>query len=157
MAPQITPKLPPQNNEAEQSVLGAILIENEALLKAIEIIHPENFYRESHRLIFRSMIELFEKNAKLAELSNQLKDEELLLEKKRQEINDLNSKENLYSEKLSKLMDDVEAHEQKCNSIKNVITQLETEEEDKKNRVNELSDQLNFNQELVDEKLERIA
>jgi replicative DNA helicase len=62
MAPQNTPKLPPQNNEAEQSVLGAILIENEALLKAIEIIHPENFYRESHRLIFRSMIELFEKN-----------------------------------------------------------------------------------------------
>ncbi len=62
MAPQHTSKLPPQNNEAEQSVIGAILIENEALLKSIEIIHPEDFYRESHRLIFQSMIELFEKN-----------------------------------------------------------------------------------------------
>ena len=62
MAPQHSPKLPPQNNEAEQSVIGAILIENEALLKAIEIVKPEDFYRESHRLIFLSMIELFEKN-----------------------------------------------------------------------------------------------
>jgi replicative DNA helicase len=62
MTSQLSPKLPPQNNEAEQSVIGAVLIENEALLKSIEIIRPEDFYRESHRLIFQSMIELFEKN-----------------------------------------------------------------------------------------------
>lgn len=55
-------KLPPQALEAEQSVLGAVLIENDALLKAIEHIAEEDFYRESHRKIFRAMIELFEKN-----------------------------------------------------------------------------------------------
>ena len=62
MALQQSPKLPPQSLEAEQSVIGAILIENEAILKAIEIVRPEDFYREAHRQIFQSMIELFEKN-----------------------------------------------------------------------------------------------
>lgn len=55
-------KLPPQNLEAEQSVLGAILLENDALLKTIEILSVEDFYREHHRKIFNAMIELFEKN-----------------------------------------------------------------------------------------------
>lgn len=55
-------KLPPQNLEAEQSVLGAILLDNEALLKALEIITPDDFYRDSHKKIFNAMIELFEKN-----------------------------------------------------------------------------------------------
>jgi replicative DNA helicase len=82
MAPQHTSKLPPQNNEAEQSVIGAILIENEALLKSIEIIHPEDFYRESHRLIFQSMIELFEKNepADLITLTEHLRNKNKLEE-----------------------------------------------------------------------------
>ena len=57
-----TNKLPPQNIEAEQSVLGAIMIENDAFPKIIEIITREDFYRESHRKIFDAMIELFEKN-----------------------------------------------------------------------------------------------
>ena len=55
-------KLPPQNLEAEQSVLGAILIENTALLKCIEIITPEDFYRESHRKIYNAMLDLFDKS-----------------------------------------------------------------------------------------------
>ncbi len=55
-------KLPPQNLEAEQSVLGAILLDNEALLKALEIITPDDFYRDSHKKIFNAMVELFEKN-----------------------------------------------------------------------------------------------
>ena len=82
MAPQHTSKLPPQNNEAEQSVIGAILIENEALLKSIEIIRPEDFYRESHRLIFQSMIELFEKNepADLITLTEHLRNKNKLEE-----------------------------------------------------------------------------
>lgn len=54
-------RLPPQNIEAEQSVLGAVMIEQGALLKAIEVVIPEDFYRESHRKIFRSMLELFDK------------------------------------------------------------------------------------------------
>jgi len=54
--------IPPQNIEAEQCVLGAILIENEALTRALELLRPEDFYRENHRQIFTAMIELFEKN-----------------------------------------------------------------------------------------------
>ncbi|HEB75757.1 MAG TPA: replicative DNA helicase [Nitrospirae bacterium] len=55
-------KLPPQNLEAEQSILGAILLDNEALLKSLEVISAEDFYRNTNRLIFNAMVELFEKN-----------------------------------------------------------------------------------------------
>jgi replicative DNA helicase len=54
-------KLPPQNLEAEQSVLGAVLLESNALLKVIDIITEEDFYREGHRKIFRAMLDLFDK------------------------------------------------------------------------------------------------
>lgn len=62
MGNNIPQKVPPQNTEAEQSLLGAVLLENEALSKALEIIKPEDFYYESHRQIFECMIELFNKN-----------------------------------------------------------------------------------------------
>jgi replicative DNA helicase len=55
-------KLPPQNLDAEQSVLGAILIDNNALTRALEILDPEDFYKMSHRKIFFAMTELFDKN-----------------------------------------------------------------------------------------------
>jgi len=55
-------RLPPQNLEAEQSILGAILIDNEALPKALEILDPEDFYKQSHKKIFNVMTELFERN-----------------------------------------------------------------------------------------------
>jgi len=55
-------KLPPQNIEAEQSIIGAILIDNEALPKALEVIGIDDFYKTSHRKIFRSMVELFDRN-----------------------------------------------------------------------------------------------
>ena len=51
-------KIPPQNLEAESSVLGGILLENEAINHVLEAVRPEDFYRESHRKIFRAMIEL---------------------------------------------------------------------------------------------------
>jgi len=68
-------KIPPQNIEAEQSVLGSILLENEAISSVLEILIAEEFYRESHRRIFLSMIELFEKNEPidLITLTNVLK------------------------------------------------------------------------------------
>jgi replicative DNA helicase len=53
-------KLPPQNLDAEQSVLGAILLENSAIDRAIEVVIPDDFYREAHRRIFLSMVELAE-------------------------------------------------------------------------------------------------
>jgi replicative DNA helicase len=68
-------KLPPQNVEAEQSVLGAILIDNNALITALELVGEDDFYRESHRRIFSSMGELFDKNEPidLITLTDQLK------------------------------------------------------------------------------------
>ena len=51
-------KVPPQNLEAETSVLGGILLENDAINLVLELVRPEDFYRESHRKIFRGMIEL---------------------------------------------------------------------------------------------------
>ena len=55
-------RIPPQNIEAEQSVLGAMLIEREAISKAAEALRPQDFYREAHRLVFGAMMELFNKN-----------------------------------------------------------------------------------------------
>src|SRR5438309_79613 len=51
-------RLPPQNVEAEQAVLGAILLDNQALYKTLEILDPEEFYRPVHKRIFRGMVEL---------------------------------------------------------------------------------------------------
>ncbi len=51
-------KVPPQSLEAEQAVLGAILIENQAINRALEILAPADFYREGHRTIFEAMIRL---------------------------------------------------------------------------------------------------
>ena len=53
-----SPKLPPQNVEAEQSVLGAILLDNTAMAKAMEILTDEEFYRTAHRKIYQAMLEL---------------------------------------------------------------------------------------------------
>ena len=55
-------KIPPQNLEAESSVLGGILLDNEAINRALELIIPEDFYRESHRKIFRAMMGLSDRN-----------------------------------------------------------------------------------------------
>ena len=52
----------PQNMEAEQAVLGGILIDNEAIHQVLEIIEVEDFYRESHRKIFLVFLELYEQN-----------------------------------------------------------------------------------------------
>lgn len=55
-------KVPPQNLEAESSVLGGILLENEAINRVLEVLTPEDFYRESHRRIFRAMIEICDRS-----------------------------------------------------------------------------------------------
>jgi replicative DNA helicase len=46
----------------EQSVLGAVLLENEALAKVLEVLDERDFYQDAHRWIFQAMIELFEEN-----------------------------------------------------------------------------------------------
>jgi replicative DNA helicase len=52
-------RIPPHNLEAEQSLLGALLIDQEAMLKVGDNVRPEDFYRDSHRLIFETMTEIF--------------------------------------------------------------------------------------------------
>src|SRR4030066_1827125 len=73
-------KLPPQNIEAEQSVLGGILIENGALHKVMETLTPEDFYREAHRRIYDTLIDLSERDepADLITLTNELRKKDLL-------------------------------------------------------------------------------
>ncbi len=70
-------KLPPQNLEAEQSVLGGILLDNPALNTVLEALTPADFYSDAHRKIFKAIIELSERNepCDLITLSNILKDQ----------------------------------------------------------------------------------
>lgn len=61
-SPSITPSMiPPQSIEAEQAVLGTILLQDKALLKIVEILAADDFYRDAHKTIFAAMLTLFEK------------------------------------------------------------------------------------------------
>jgi replicative DNA helicase len=55
-------RVPPQAIEVEQAVLGSMLIEKEAVPKALEVLDQESFYRESHARIFQAMASLFDKS-----------------------------------------------------------------------------------------------
>jgi replicative DNA helicase len=68
-------KLPPQHIEAEQSILGGILIENEAINRVMEILDADDFYRDTHRKIFNALINLSERDepADLITLTNELR------------------------------------------------------------------------------------
>ena len=68
-------KLPPQHIEAEQSVLGGILIENEAINRVTEILDADDFYRDAHHKIFNALINLSERDepADLITLTNELR------------------------------------------------------------------------------------
>jgi replicative DNA helicase len=70
-------KVPPQNIEAEQSVLGGILLDNLALNTVLELLETSDFYSEAHRKIFSSIIDLSNRNepCDLITLSNILKDQ----------------------------------------------------------------------------------
>ena len=54
--------LPPQNIEAEQAVLGTVLIQDKALLKVIDLLQPGDFYRDAHKTIYAAMMALFDKH-----------------------------------------------------------------------------------------------
>ncbi len=59
---QLAERVPPQHIEAEELVLGAILLDNQALNKVLEVLSPTAWYREAHRKIFQAMIDLSETN-----------------------------------------------------------------------------------------------
>lgn len=54
-------KVPPQNLEAERAVLGAILMDNDALFTVMEVLIPSDFHQPSHRLLFSTMLDLSER------------------------------------------------------------------------------------------------
>lgn len=60
-----TEKIPPQNIEAEQSLLGAILIDKDSIFKIADALNAEDFYKENHRLIYEAILDLFAKREPL--------------------------------------------------------------------------------------------
>ncbi|AOF47939.1 replicative DNA helicase [Tetragenococcus halophilus] len=55
-------RIPPQDIEAEQAVLGAIFLDSDAIIEAMELLEPSSFYRRSHQIIFQCMYQLNERN-----------------------------------------------------------------------------------------------
>jgi replicative DNA helicase len=77
-----SPKIPPHNIEAEQSLLGSLLIDKDAILKVGDVVNTEDFYRDSHGYVYDAMVELYSKREPidLLSLSNRL------IEKKQLEL-----------------------------------------------------------------------
>lgn len=73
-------RVPPQNIEAEQAVIGAVLLQPEALITAMERLRSEDFYSGAHQKIYEAMIELGENNqpVDLVTLTSHLMDQQLL-------------------------------------------------------------------------------
>ena len=82
MPNRIEHRLPPQNLEAEMSVLGGILLDNDALNRALEHLRPTDFYRTAHNKIFSALIALSERSepADLVTLTAMLKEQGTLEE-----------------------------------------------------------------------------
>ena len=55
-------KLPPQALDIEEAVLGALMIEKDALTAVVDILKPESFYKEAHKYIYKAIVELFDKS-----------------------------------------------------------------------------------------------
>jgi len=73
-------RVPPQNIEAEQSLLGSLLIDRDALIKIADIVTVEDFYKDSHRMIFEAMLDLFKNREPidLLSLGNRLEEKRQL-------------------------------------------------------------------------------
>ena len=77
-----TEKMPPHNIEAEQSLLGCLLLDKESFFKIMDIITAEDFYHNNHKQIFESMMELFNKQEPIdiITLSNKLEEKKIIKE-----------------------------------------------------------------------------
>ena len=67
--PTAIDKIPPHSNEAEQSLLGALLLDKDAIVKVGDSVQPEDFYRDIHRMIYEAMLDLFRKREPIDFLS----------------------------------------------------------------------------------------
>ncbi|MCA1032285.1 replicative DNA helicase [Bacillus timonensis] len=82
MSELMTDRIPPHNIEAEQAVIGAILLDPSSLTMASEVVIPEDFYRASHQKIFNAILNLSDKGepVDLVTLTTELADTKLLEE-----------------------------------------------------------------------------
>ncbi|KPJ54831.1 replicative DNA helicase [Parcubacteria bacterium DG_72] len=73
-------KLPPQNIEAEKSLLGCLMLDKNAIVKVIDFLYPKDFYKQIHKDIYKAVAELFEKGepVDLLAVSARLKEKNLL-------------------------------------------------------------------------------
>ncbi|MBT4071961.1 MAG: replicative DNA helicase [Candidatus Magasanikbacteria bacterium] len=73
-------RVPPQNIEAEMSLLGAILLDKEAMFKIVDLMEAEYFYKNSHKRIYETMLELYAKSEPIdvLTLSNRLREKKLI-------------------------------------------------------------------------------
>jgi len=62
-------RLTPQNIEAEQSFLGSLLLDKDAMVRVADALHPDDFYIDNHRRIFEAMIDLYRRNEPIDLLS----------------------------------------------------------------------------------------
>ncbi len=60
--PQGLGKLPPQALELEEAVLGALMLEKDALTAVIDLLKPQSFYKDAHQRIFKAILALFDKS-----------------------------------------------------------------------------------------------
>jgi replicative DNA helicase len=72
-------RIPPQNLEAEQSLLGSLLVDPDAIIKVADVVRADDFYRESHGKIFEAIIQLFERHdpIDILSLGNRLEEQGL--------------------------------------------------------------------------------
>jgi len=82
MAEELPEKLPPQSIEAEQSLLGGLMLDKGAILKVVDFLQPRDFYKGNHQDIYFAMIDLFEQATPidLLSLAQRLKEKEKLKE-----------------------------------------------------------------------------
>lgn len=80
MANQNFQRIPPQNREAEESVLGALLLDRDAIIQVADIIRPDYFYHPEHQAVFSAMMVLYEQRDPIdvITLTNQLRKDKLL-------------------------------------------------------------------------------
>jgi replicative DNA helicase len=67
--PSAAGKLPPQAPELEMAVLGALMLEKDALTSVIDLLKPDSFYKASHKLIYEAIIRLFDKSEPIDQLT----------------------------------------------------------------------------------------
>jgi replicative DNA helicase len=74
--PKTENRIPPQSVEAEQSGLGSLMLDKDAIMKVVDFLLPKDFYRDTHHRIYKAMVDLFERREPIdiLSVSNKLKE-----------------------------------------------------------------------------------